>query len=43
MEGDIHSEENAGVVPRSVKRILELLEATKDEYTVRVSFLELCE
>lgn len=43
MEGDIHSEENAGIVPRSVKAILEQLEASGSEFTIRVSFLELCE
>mmetsp|Transcript_3037 Transcript_3037/g.3174 ORF Transcript_3037/g.3174 Transcript_3037/m.3174 type:complete len:1094 (-) Transcript_3037:19-3300(-) len=41
MEGDIHSEEHAGIVPRSVKAILEELEASDSEYTIRVSFLEL--
>jgi kinesin family protein 11 len=41
MEGDIHSEENAGIVPRSIKSILEKLDAKGVEYTVRVSFLEL--
>ena len=41
MEGDIHSEENAGIVPRSVKAILEQLEASGSEFTIRVSFLEL--
>jgi hypothetical protein len=42
MEGDIHSEENAGIVPRSVRAILEQLEASGSEFTIRVSFLELC-
>ena len=42
MEGDIHSEENAGIVPRSVKAILEQLEGCGSEFTIRVSFLELC-
>ena len=42
MEGDIHSEENAGIVPRSVKAILEQLESSGAEFTIRVSFLELC-
>ncbi len=41
MEGDIHSEENAGIVPRSVKAILETLESSGAEFTIRVSFLEL--
>ena len=41
MEGDIHSEENSGIVPRSVKSILEQLEASGSEFTIRVSFLEL--
>ena len=43
MEGDINSDENAGIVPRSVKWILEQLENSEAEYTIRVSFLELCE
>jgi kinesin family protein 11 len=42
MEGDIHSEEHAGIVPRSVKWILEQLESSGAEFTIRVSFLELC-
>jgi kinesin family protein 11 len=42
MEGNIHSEEDAGIVPRSVKAILESLEASGSEFTIRVSFLELC-
>ncbi|RYD81659.1 MAG: hypothetical protein EOP84_10630 [Verrucomicrobiaceae bacterium] len=42
MEGDIHSEEEAGIVPRAVKAILEQLEGSGSEFTVRVSFLELC-
>lgn len=42
MEGDINSEEDAGIVPRSVKSILEQLEGSGSEYTIRVSFLELC-
>ena len=42
MEGNIHSEEHAGIVPRSFKAILEQLEASDSEYTIRVSFLELC-
>lgn len=41
MEGDIHCEENAGVIPRSVRAILEKLESTGAEFTIRVSFLEL--
>jgi kinesin family member 11 len=41
MEGDIHSEENAGIVPRAVKSIFEQLDAAKVEFTIRVSFLEL--
>ena len=41
MEGDIHSEENAGIVPRAVKAILEQLEAGGWDFTIRVSFLEL--
>jgi kinesin family protein 11 len=42
MEGNIHSEEDAGIVPRSVKAILENLESSGSEFTIRVSFLELC-
>ncbi len=42
MEGDINSEEDAGIVPRSVKSILEQLEGSGTEFTIRVSFLELC-
>lgn len=41
MEGDIHSEEHAGIVPRSVKAIIEQLEGSGAEFTIRVSFLEL--
>lgn len=41
MEGDIYSEEHAGIVPRSVKCILEQLENSGAEFTIRVSFLEL--
>ena len=41
MEGDINCEENAGIVPRSVKSILEQLENSGSEFTIRVSFLEL--
>lgn len=41
MEGDIYSEENAGIVPRSVRAILEQLETKGSEFTIRVSFLEL--
>lgn len=41
MEGDINSEEHAGIVPRSVKCILEQLENSEAEYTIRVSFLEI--
>jgi kinesin family member 11 len=41
MEGDIHSEDNAGIVPRAVKSILETLEGSGSEFTIRVSFLEL--
>ena len=42
MEGNIHSDEDAGIVPRSVKTILENLESSGAEFTIRVSFLELC-
>jgi kinesin family protein 11 len=41
MEGDIHSEEHAGIVPRTVNTILQQLEDSDSEYTIRVSFLEL--
>lgn len=41
MEGDINSPENAGIVPRAVKAILEQLEQGGAEFTIRVSFLEL--
>lgn len=41
MEGDIHCEDNAGVIPRAVRSILEKLESTGSEFTIRVSFLEL--
>lgn len=41
MEGDINSEEHAGIVPRAVKSIIEQLEVSGAEYTIRVSFLEL--
>ena len=41
MEGDINNEENAGIVPRSVRSIFEQLESSGLEFTVRVSFLEL--
>jgi len=41
MEGDINSEEDAGIVPRSVKAILDMLEGSGTEFTIRVSFLEL--
>jgi hypothetical protein len=43
MEGDINSEEDAGIVPRAVRFILEQLESSGVEFTIRVSFLELCE
>ena len=41
MEGDINSPENAGIVPRAVKAILEQLEQGGTDFTIRVSFLEL--
>eukprot|EP01038_Epipyxis_sp_PR26KG_P006997 gene6997-9562_t len=41
MEGDIDNEDEAGIVPRSVKEILEQLEGSGTEFTIRVSFLEL--
>lgn len=43
MEGNINSEEDAGIVPRSVRSIFEKLESSGGEFTIRVSFLELCE
>jgi hypothetical protein len=42
MEGDIHSEEHAGIVPRAFKAILEQLEASDSEYEIKLSYLELC-
>ena len=42
MEGDFNSEEFAGIVPRSVNTILDYLEGSDADYSVRVSFLELC-
>lgn len=42
MEGDFSSEEFAGIVPRSVNAILDYLEGSDADYSVRVSFLELC-
>jgi len=42
MEGDINSPEDAGIVPRAVNAILEQLEGSGTEFTIRVSFLELC-
>lgn len=41
MEGDVNSEDNAGIVPRSVKAILENLSDSGIDFTIRVSFLEL--
>lgn len=41
MEGEIMDDAMAGIVPRAVRLILEKLDASKAEYTVRVSFLEL--
>ena len=43
MEGNIHCPEEAGIVPRAVNAILEQLESSGAEFTIRVSFLELCE
>jgi hypothetical protein len=42
MEGNIHDKDEAGIVPRAVNAILEQLEASGSEFTIRVSFLELC-
>ena len=41
MEGDIHHEDMAGIVPRSIRAIFETLTNGGAEFTVRVSFLEL--
>jgi kinesin family protein 11 len=41
MEGDLNSEADAGIVPRSVKTVVETLESSGAEFTIRVSFLEL--
>ena len=41
MEGNINVPEDAGIVPRSAKAIIEQLEASGAEFTIRVSFLEL--
>ena len=42
MEGNIHCDDEAGIVPRSVRAILDSLESTPgSEFTIRVSFLEL--
>lgn len=41
MEGNINVPEEAGIVPRSANAIIEQLEASGAEYTIRVSFLEL--
>jgi hypothetical protein len=43
MEGNINSAEDAGIVPRSVNALLQQLESSGAEFTIRVSFLELCE
>lgn len=42
MEGNINCPEEAGIVPRAVNAILEQLESSGAEFTIRVSFLELC-
>lgn len=41
MEGNINIPEEAGIVPRSATAIIEQLEASGVEFTIRVSFLEL--
>ena len=41
MEGNINVEEEAGIVPRAAKAIIEQLEGSSSEFTIRVSFLEL--
>jgi hypothetical protein len=42
MEGNINDKDEAGIVPRAVNAILEQLEGSGMEFTIRVSFLELC-
>lgn len=41
MEGNISIPEEAGIVPRAARSIIEQLEASGAEFTIRVSFLEL--
>ena len=41
MEGDIHCADNAGIVPRAVRKIIEELESRNADFNMRVSFLEL--
>ncbi|RLN62643.1 hypothetical protein BBJ29_001000 [Phytophthora kernoviae] len=42
MQGDLKpGSETAGIIPRSVRRIFEALEAKGEEFSVRVSFLQL--
>jgi kinesin family member 11 len=41
MEGNINVPEEAGIVPRAAKTIIEQLESSGAEFTIRVSFLEL--
>jgi hypothetical protein len=42
MEGEVGSKEFAGIVPRSINAIVEHLEASGTDYSMKVSFLELC-
>jgi hypothetical protein len=42
MEGEVGSKEFAGIVPRSINSIVEHLEASGTDYSMKVSFLELC-
>ena len=41
MEGDLHGEVNAGIIPRSIKLIFSRLKAANTEFSIRISFLEL--
>ena len=41
MEGNINVPEENGIVPRSARTIIEQLESSGAEFTIRVSFLEL--
>lgn len=41
MEGDFARSPHAGIIPRSIDKIFEYLEANATEFTVRISFIEL--